>query len=206
MGSDLRGGLLRRSWPRLPSDGPFGGGGGAGNGVTPKKPTPAPPNKPGAKGCVGARVAKGVQGLLNVSLGELKTAGAIGVGLLGAADAPETAGTSLLATLGAGYLAISSQGQVISGQAQLYSAISGNFRTGEEIQQVGDIMSGPLTGVTTLIVTGNPKIAAGVANVESAVTLGAGAINSKTLADKIANGVDAALQLAGLPDSNCEVQ
>jgi len=141
-----------------------------------------------------------------VSLGELKTAGAIGVGLLGAADAPETAGTSLLATLGAGYLAISSQGQVISGQAQLYSAISGNFRTGEEIQQVGDIMSGPLTGVTTLIVTGNPKIAAGVANVESAVTLGAGAINSKTLADKIANGVDAALQLAGLPDSNCEVQ
>jgi hypothetical protein len=110
---------------------------------------------------------------VNIGLGEIKTAGAIGVGLLGAAGAPETGGASLSADLAAGYLVISSQGQVLSGGAQLYSAISGNFQTGEQIQRVGDIMSGPVSGITTLVVTNNLEAAALAANAESAITLGA---------------------------------
>lgn len=154
--------------------------------------------------CVGARIVKGIQGVANVGLGELKTAGAVGVGVLGVAGAPETGGLSLGATLGAGYLIVSSQGQVTSGVGQIYSAISGDFAGGGGIQQVGDIMSGPVTGITTLAVTGgNGEKAATYASFESALTLGAGAVNSETVADKVANGIDAALSLVGVGDVNC---
>ncbi len=181
---------------------------GGNNGGTPKqKPAPKPASKAAnngkTHGCVGTRIVKGVQGVANITLGELKTAGAIGVGLLGAGGAPETGGVSLSATLGAGYLAVSSQGQVLSGTGQLYSAISGNFQTGEQIQQVGDIISGPISGITVLVVAKNPEAAALAANFESAITLGAGAVNSETVADKIANGVDAALTFLGIGQGSC---
>jgi len=153
--------------------------------------------------CVGARIVKGIQGAINVGLGELKTAGAAGVGLLGVAGAPETGGASLGATLAAGYGVVSSQGQVLSGVGQLYSAISGNFSTGGQIQQVGDIASGPITGVTTLVATGNLETAATFASFESAFTLGAGAVNSEGVSETIANGVDAALSLMGVSEVNC---
>ncbi len=155
-------------------------------------------------GCIGTRVATGVQGVVNIGLGELKTAGAIGVGLLGAGAAPATEGASLFGTLAAGYVAVSAQGQVLSGQAQLYSAVSGDFKTGEQIKQVGDIMSGPISGIITLIATKKPEVAAAVANIESAITLGAGAFNSETVAEKIANGVDAALTFLGVQDASCQ--
>ncbi len=174
-------------------------GGGSGN----KSAKNGAANKEKSHGCIGTRVATGIQGVVNTGLGELKTAGAIGVGLLGAGAAAETEGTSLFATLAAGYVAISSQGQVLTGQAQLYSAISGDFKTGEQIKQVGDIMSGPITGITTLAATKKPEVAAIVANIESAITLGAGAVNSETVADKIANGVDAALTFLGVQDGSC---
>lgn len=155
------------------------------------------------RNCVGARVVKGVQGVMNVGLGELKTAGAAGVGLIGVAGAPETGGLSLSATLAAGYGVVSSQGQVLSGVGQLYSAISGDFSTGGQIQQVGDIASGPVTGVTTLIATGNPETAATLASFESAFTLGAGAVNSEGVSETIASGVDAVLSLMGVNEANC---
>jgi RHS repeat-associated protein len=154
--------------------------------------------------CVGARIVEGIQGVANVGLGELKTAGAVGVGLLGVAGAPETGGLSLGATVAAGYGVISSQGQLASGVGQLYSAISGNFSTGGQIQQVGDILSGPVTGVTTLVATGNTETAATYANFESYLTLGAGAVNSESVSETIANGVDAALSLMGVSELNCQ--
>ncbi len=153
--------------------------------------------------CLGPRIVKGIQGVINVGLGELKTAGAAGVGLLGVAGAPETGGLSLGATFAAGYGVVSSQGQVLSGVGQLYSAISGDFSTGGQIQQVGDIASGPITGVTTLVATGNPETAATFASFESAFTLGAGAVNSEGVSETIANGVDAALSLMGVNEVNC---
>ena len=73
-----------------------------------------------------------MQGIANISLGELKTAGAGGVGALSVAGAPATEGASLAGILVAGYGAISSQGQVISGAGQVYSAISGDFKEEEK--------------------------------------------------------------------------
>ncbi len=135
--------------------------------------------------CVAKRIVKGVQGLANITLGELKSAGAVGVGALGAAGAPATGGASLSTTLAAGYVAVSAQGQVFSGTGQLYAAVSGNFQTGEQMQQVGDIISGPISGFT-LVTSKNPEAAALAGNAESATTLGAGAVNSETVADRIA--------------------
>ena len=66
-------------------------------------------------------MSKGVQGVVITGLGEIKTAGAIGVGLLGAAGVLETEGASLSADLAAGYLVISTQGQVLGGGGQLFS-------------------------------------------------------------------------------------
>jgi hypothetical protein len=114
-----------------------------------------------------------------------------------------TGGVSLGATLAAGYGVVSSQGQVLSGVGQLYSAISGDFSTGGQIQQVGDIASGPITGVITLAATRNPETAATFASFESALTLGAGAVNSEGVSETIANGVDAALSLMGVNEVNC---
>lgn len=137
-------------------------------------------------------------------MGELKTAGAGGVGILGVAGAAETGGASLLATAGAGYLAVSSQGQVLSGMGQLYSAMSGNFQTGGQIQQGGDIMSGPLTGIPALAITNNPEAAALWGNVESAISLGSGLFNSEGAADTIAGVVDGGLSALGIGQGNCQ--
>lgn len=98
-------------------DGGADGGGGGGGGGKPRPQKPKPPNK---KPCstrvtTGQRVAAGVQGTLNVALGEGKTVIAGGVAVAGIAGAPETGGLSLAATVAAGYGVISSQGQVLSG-------------------------------------------------------------------------------------------
>jgi hypothetical protein len=73
---------------------------------------------------------------------------------------------------------------------QLYTAFSGDLSAGKGMSQVGDIMSGPLTGFPTLMFTGNIAKAQTVANVESVFTAGTGAINSTTVTEAITRMVD----------------
>ena len=154
---------------------------------------------------VGQRVAAGVQGTLNIALGEAKTAIAGGVAIEGVAGAPETGGLSLAATAIAGYAAFSSQGQVLSGMGQLYTAFSGNLAAGQGIQQVGDIMAGPLVGVPTLVATQNAATAQRFANYESFIFAGTGFVNSKTITERIASAVDFGLSAVGLAgNSACD--
>jgi RHS repeat-associated protein len=146
----------------------------------------------------GQRVTAGIQGVLNIGLGEVKTAVAGGVAIAGIAGAPETGGVSLLATAAAGYGVISSQGQVLSGMGQLYTSFSGNLPAGQGIQQAGDIMAGPLVGVPTLAATQNPATAQRAANYESFITAGTGFVNSKGFSEAVQGAVDFGLSAMGL--------
>jgi RHS repeat-associated protein len=176
----------------------------------PKKPSQVSPPKPKpnpqpCKATAGQRAAAGIQGTLNVALGEAKTFAAGGLAVLGLAGAPESGGASLTADVVAGYVAFSSQGQVMSGMGQLYTAFSGDLAGGQGMSQVGDIFSGPISGISTLIVTGNMGRAQSMANAESAITAGAGAINSKTVTGAIAGIVDLNMAAAALnTDSKCK--
>lgn len=150
-------------------------------------------------------MVKGVQGATNVTIGTLKFFGSAGLGVLGGAGAPETLGASTVLLPVAAYGIVSSTGQVTSGTAQLYTAFSGDFQGGKDMQQAGDIMSGPITGVTTLVVSnGNAEAAATAGNLESMFTLGAGLPYLEGPADKVAHGIDAALSLMGFEDPECK--
>ena len=131
--------------------------------------------------------------MLNVGLGEAKTAVAAGVTGVAIIAAPESGGSSLFAAGFAGYTAVSSQGQVLSGMGQLYTAATGDIAPGQGIQQVGDIMSGPLTGVPTLIVTQDPAKAQNIAGYESLITAGGSFLENQTVAQGIASAIDMAL-------------
>jgi len=78
-----------------------------------------------------------------------------------------------------------------------------NIPVGEGLTQAGDIMSGPLLGVSTLAITQNPRMAQRFANYESVVTAGAGAINSKTVTEAITNMVDLNLQFLEMRPGSC---
>jgi len=153
---------------------------------------------------LGQRVTAGIQGTLNIGLGEVKTAVAGGVAIAGIAGAPETGGLSLAATAAAGYGVITSQGQVLSGMGQLYTAFSGNLPAGQGIQQAGDIIAGPLVGVPTLVATQNPATAQRAANYESFITAGTGFVNSKGFGEAVQGAVDLGLSAMGLAgDDGC---
>lgn len=159
---------------------------------------------PGGKATPGQRVAAGIQGTLNFGLGEFKSAGiGIGGGALAVGGAPETLGASLLAAPVVLYGVTSSQGQALGGMSQLYTAFSGN--TNEQLTQAADIMSGPLTGITTLAVTGgNAKLAQKVANAESAITAWFALGKASAPSEKIASAVDLGLSMVGLGSSGCQ--
>jgi RHS repeat-associated protein len=147
---------------------------------------------------LGQRVTAGIQGTLNVGLGETKTLAYGTLGVAGVAGAPETGGVSLLATAAAGYGIVTSQGQVASGMGQLVTAFSGNLPAGQGIQQVGDIMAGPIVGVPTLVATQNPATAQRAANYESFFTAGSGLVNSKNFTEALQGAVDFGLSAIGL--------
>jgi hypothetical protein len=125
---------------------------------------------------------------LNVAVGELKTVGYGTLAVAGVAGAP-AGGLSLLVAAAAGYGIVSAQGQVASGMGQLYTAFSGDFPGGQRIQQAGDIVAGPISGVPALVAT-NPATAQRAANIESFITVGSGLINSKTMTEAVQNIVD----------------
>jgi hypothetical protein len=106
---------------------------------------------------VGQRVTAGLQGVLNIGEAGLKTFGSVTLGAASIAAAPETLSASLLGLGVAGYGTLSSVGQATSGSAQLVTAFTGDVQAGEGMQQVGDIMSRPLTGIPTLAYTSNPQ-------------------------------------------------
>ena len=149
----------------------------------------------------GQRVEAGVEGALNIGVGIAKTNEYAALGTVGIVGAPETGGTSLLAAAFAGYGILTSQAQIASGMGQLVTAITGDQSAGQGIQQVGDIMQGPLTGIPTLLITNNPATAQKVANVESTFTAGSGFINNayeKTLGTFVRDLVDFSLNEYGL--------
>jgi hypothetical protein len=154
------------------------------------------------------RVTQGIQGVLNIAIGEAKTYGYGTLGLAGIAGIPPSGGLSLLATGVAAYGVVTSQGQVTSGLGQLVTAFGGNPTAGRGIQQVGDIVQGPLLGVPTLGATNNATTAQRAANIESYVTAGTGFVNSTSVTNFIQGAVDWGLSTIGVTgnfsDSGCD--
>jgi RHS repeat-associated protein len=178
-------------------DGGSGGGGGVGGGGggagAPSK-TPCTQTKR-------YRVTQGVLGTANLGLAGVKTIGLLGADTLLAVATPFTGGTSAaVAVVGTVYGVTSIGGQAIAGTGQLYTAFGGNPAVGEQISQVGDILSGPLTGISTLVGTGgNMAQAQQAANLESTITAGAGLVNNKGFGE----AVDLGLGLFGLSGAGC---
>jgi len=131
----------------------------------------------------------------------VKTAGLVASDGLLAVATPFTGGASaVVAAVGTVYGVTSIGGQAIAGTGQLYTAFGGNAQTGEQLSQVGDILSGPISGLTTLIGSGgNLAQAQQNANLESTITAGAGLVNSKGFAE----AVDFGLSLFGLSGAGC---
>ncbi len=142
---------------------------------------------------------------MNVGIGELKTLGYGTLGVAGALGVPATFGTSVFATAVAGYGIATSQGQVASGMGQFVTAFTGDRSAGQGIQQVGDIVAGPIAGVSTLVVTNDPAKAQKAANFESYITAGNGWVNSNTATLFISGAVDFGLSTLGvLNKDDCE--
>jgi RHS repeat-associated protein len=156
------------------------------------------------KATTGQRVTAGIQGTLNIGLAARKFDQAGTEAAESVVAAPLTEGQSLWGLLKAGYDALSASGQALSGMGQIYIAASSNLQGGQEIQQAGDIISGPLFGVPTLIATKNAATAQTWANRESFLTAGAGFVNSKTITGAIQSTADFGLSVMGLAsDDGC---
>lgn len=105
------------------------------------------PSKVPCTQTTGYRVAQGVLGTANLALAGVKTAGLVASDGLLAVATPFTGGASAaVAAVGTVYGVTSIGGQAIAGTGQLYTAFGGNAQTGEQLSQVGDILSGPISG------------------------------------------------------------
>ena len=169
--------------------------------ISPNGPGGTPTKVPCTQ-TTGYKVTQGVLGTANLTLAGIKTVGLVATdGLLGIAT-PFTGGASAaVAAAGTVYGVTSIGGQAIAGTGQLYTALGGNAQTGEQISQVGDILSGPISGLTTLIGSGgNLAQAQQNANLESTITAGAGLVNSKGFGE----AVDFGLSLFGLSGAGCK--
>ena len=154
------------------SSGSSSGGGGQAQPPAQPKPKPTKP-LPNKGNCTAQRVLSGMMGVTNLGLAAYKATVLPGaVGALGATGV----GAPAAAVLGV-YGTVSITGQSISGTAQLYSAFTGNYGTPAKIAQVGNILSGPATGLGTLIMGGSLATAERNAGYESIYTAGAGLIN-----------------------------
>lgn len=129
---------------------------------------------PSKTACNIQRATSGVMGAANLGLavgkgfalgGAVAGLGATGVG------APTAA---VLAVYGT----VSIFGQGLTGAAQLYSAATGNYGTAGKVAQIGNILSGPVSGLGTLLGGGSLASAERNAGYESAFTAGAGLIDA----------------------------
>jgi len=141
-----------------------------------------------------------ILGLSNLGLASAKTVDLAAADGILALSAPESDGASVgVAAVVTVYGTTSITGQAASGTAQLYSAAGGDPEVAEKMEQVGDILSGPLTGISTLVATNNGAQAQQMANVESTITAGAGLVNNKD----VGSLVDFGLSLLGLSGAGC---
>jgi RHS repeat-associated protein len=175
------------------------------------KPGPPPPPCPGEGGTActpvpcsqtaGFRVAQGILGAANLALAAQRTGALLSADSLLAVATPFTSGGSAaVAGVVTVYGVVSIGGQVISGAGQLYTAFGGNAQAGAQLSQAGDILSGPLFGLSTLMVTnGNAAQAQQSANLESAITAGAGLVNNTVVSAAVNFGVS----LFGLSGAGC---
>jgi hypothetical protein len=84
--------------------------------------------------------------------------------------------------------------------AQLYSAVTGNYGGPVKVAQIGSILSGPVSGLGTLVAGGNLATAERNAGYESMFTAGTGLVDAfqKESGAMIANLVDWSFTYRGL--------
>jgi hypothetical protein len=142
-----------------------------------------------------SRVVQGALGVANIADAGIRALGLPGVvgALAGAPPAAAVAGV---------YGVTSVFGQGLSGSAQLFGAIRGsNSGTIGQIQQVGNILAGPASGLGTLVAGGSTAAAERNANVESLFNGGVGLVNKA--APLIQRLAEAALGAAGVSNVGC---
>jgi hypothetical protein len=84
-------------------------------------------------------------------------------------------------------------GQGLAGVAQLYSAATGNYGRPVQVAQIGSILSGPVSGLVTLVAGGSLASAEKNANYENLFTAGTGFVDAlwkDSASSFIANLVD----------------
>ena len=112
--------------------------------------------------------------------------GAANLGLAAGKGAALGGAVAVLAAIGAVapaavlavYGTVSVFGQGLTGAAQLYSAATGNYGTAASVAQIGNILSGPVSGLGTLLRGGSLAAAERNAGYESAFTAGSGLIDA----------------------------
>ncbi len=152
---------------------------------------------PSKGSCTDQRVLSALMGTANLGLAAYK---ATELGAAVAAIGSTGAGIPAAAVLGV-YGTVSITGQAISGVAQLYSAATGNYGAPAQIAQIGNILSGPVSGLGTLLAGGSLAKAETNAGIESSFTAGSGLVDgllAKSLAPIIANYLDGMNSMAGL--------
>lgn len=175
---------------------------GAGNNVYGQQGTQgsgAGPSAPSNNPCspsVAGRIAQGLQGTANIADAGLRGA-ALPLAVLGLSEAPPAA-----AVVGV-YGSVSVFGQAFAGGSQIFEAVSGNSSgAAHQAEQIGNILSGPASGLTTLAITGgNLDAAETSANWESLYTGGAGLIDKTVpLLQRI---TEFGMSVMGVTDSGC---
>jgi len=150
------------------------------------------------------RVTQGILGATNLTLAGLKTVALGGADTVLAAAAPFTGGATAVVAAGVTVYGVTSiGGQATSGTGQLYTAFTGDAEGGEGLSQVGDILAGPLSGISTLLTTNDPALAQRNANAESLITAGSGLVGKAPVKETIQSGVDTALSLFGIGGNGC---
>ena len=86
-------------------------------------------------------------------------------------------GAPAAAVLGV-YGIVSNFGQGLAGASQLFSAFTGNYGTPAKAAQLGNILSGPVSGLGTLMGGGSFANAERNAGYESMYTAGSGLVNA----------------------------
>jgi RHS repeat-associated protein len=180
------------------------------SGGIPSRPSPPPVKLPARSPSIPCnkttayRVTQGILGATNLTLAGLKTAALGGADTVLAAAAPFTGGATAVVAAGVTVYGVTSiGGQAISGTGQLYTAFTGDAEGGEGLSQVGDILAGPLSGISTLLTTNDPALAQRNANAESLITAGSGLVGKAPVKETIQSGVDTALSLFGIGGNGC---
>ena len=97
----------------------------------------------------------------------------------------------------------STGGQALSGIGQIYTAVSGDAEGGERLTQGGEILAGPVLGLSTVAITHNLQLAQQNANLESSYVSGKNFVGAHDVSEKIQSGVDAILGILGVTGAGC---